>query len=262
MAALAGKIASDMATASSLRLARVTAIVVNFNSGPWLERCVRALRADDNKPPAIEVIDNGSEDNSLEHLPDLPGMRVRRSPLNLGFARGVNVAARAIETEYLLVINPDCLLVPSALERLVEDMDEHPDAALASGRIFDMAGNEQRGSRRRLPTRRRVLAEVLGGKKTGVDLTHLPAPDEPQTVEAVSGACMVLRREAFLDVGGFDKHYPLHFEDLDLMARLGEAGWTVRLVPDVSVSHVGGFSSRSRPMQVEWKKHQIGRAHV
>lgn len=243
-------------SAAQSSLARVTAIVVNFNSGPWLERCVRALRGDDDKPPAIEIIDNGSEDGSLALLPNLPGVRIRRSSRNLGFARAVNLAARTIDTEYVLVINPDCLLVPSALSRLVEDLDLHKTAAMVSGRIFDMSGNEQRGSRRRLPTRQRVLDEMRGGGRTGVDLTHLPAPRTPEAVEALSGACMLLRRQAFLDVGGFDKHYPLHFEDLDLMARLGRAGWTLRLLPDVAVSHVGGVSSRSRPMQVEWKKHR------
>lgn len=245
------------ATAQVSPLARVTAIVVNFNSGPWLERCVRALRGDDRKPPPIEVIDNGSEDRSLEMLPDLPGIRIRRSPRNLGFARAVNLAARAVRTEYILIINPDCLLVPQALLRLVEDLDAHPEAAMVSGRIFDMSGNEQRGSRRRLPTRKRVFTEVFRpGAGAGVDLTHLPAPREPAEVEAVSGACMLLRREAFLDVGGFDKHYPLHFEDLDLMFRLGQAGWTLRLLPEVAVSHVGGVSSRTRPIQVLWKKHR------
>jgi GT2 family glycosyltransferase len=244
------------AVASSSPLAPVTAIVVNFNSGPWLERCVRALRGDDRNPPAIEVIDNDSEDGSLELLPDLPGVRIRRSPRNLGFARAVNLAARAVTTDYILIINPDCLLVPSALLRLVEDLDAHPEAAMVSGRIFDMSGVEQRGSRRRLPTRQRVLDEVFKrGGRTGVDLTHLPAPKEPVEVEAVSGACMLLRRRAFLDIGGFDKHYPLHFEDLDLMARLGQAGWTLRLLPEVAVSHVGGVSSRTRPSQVLWKKH-------
>jgi GT2 family glycosyltransferase len=238
-------------------LARVTAVVVNYNSGEWLERSLLALRGDDSKPPPIEIIDNCSDDGSLDRLPDLPGVRARRSPRNLGFARAVNLAARRLETEYILIINPDCLMVPDALSRLIEELDAHPEAALVSGRIFDMCGTEQRGSRRRLPTRERVLNEVLRFRaRTGVDLTHLPADPAPGEVEAVSGACMLLRRAAFLDVGGFDKGYPLHFEDLDLMARLKKAGWTIRLVPDVAVSHAGGVSSRTRPVQVMWKKHR------
>jgi len=236
---------------------RVTAVIVNYNSGPWLLRCVRALRGNSAALPAVEVIDNDSEDGSSERVADLPGLRVRRAPRNLGFARGVNTAARSVQTEFLLVINPDCLLVPEALLALIADLDAHPRAGLVSGRVFDMSGNEQRGSRRRLPTRRRLLEELLPWRRrAGVDLTHLPAPDGPDEVEAVSGACMLLRRRAFLEVGGLDKHYPMHFEDLDLMARLSAAGWTIRLLPDVVVSHAGGVSSRSRPVRVMWNKHR------
>lgn len=242
------------------RLARVTALIVNYNSGPWLERCIRALRGRHGPLPLIEVVDNDSQDGSAERLPSFEGVRVRHSPRNLGFARGVNTAARAAHTEFLLIINPDCLLLPDSLEALVAELDEHPTAAMVSGRIFDMAGNEQRGSRRVLPTRRRVLGEALsgflGGARERVDLLHSPAPEQAGEVEAVSGACMLIRRSAFLEVGGLDKHYPMHFEDVDLMARLREAGWQIRLRPQVIVSHAGGVSSRSRPLRVMWNKHR------
>ena len=237
-------------------LQRVTAVMVNFNSGPWLARCVGALRDGGSDAPPIEIVDNASKDDSLEQLPDLPRLRVQRSMRNLGFARGVNWAAGSANTEYLLIINPDCLLSPAALTLLVQDLDENPDAAMVSGRVLDMQGREQRGSRRRLPTRQRVLNEVWGHGKTGVDLTQLPAPDQPCEVEAVSGACMLVRRQAFAETGGLDEGYPLHFEDLDFMARLRNAGWKIRLLPQVAVSHAGGVSSRSRPVQVMWKKHR------
>lgn len=249
-----------MAAASSATtgpvLARVTALIINYNSGPWLERCIRALRGRHGRFPAIEVVDNDSRDGSASDLPALEGLRIRHAPRNLGFARGVNTAARAAQTEFLLIINPDCLLLPDSLEQLVAELDAHPQAAMVSGRIFDMGGNEQRGSRRCLPTRKRVLGEMLGGDRERVDLMHQSAPEESTEVEAVSGACMLIRRSAFLEVGGLDKHYPMHFEDVDLMARLRRAGWSVRLVPQVIVSHAGGVSSRSRPLRVMWNKHR------
>lgn len=238
------------------RLARVTALIVNYNSGPWLERCIRALRGRHGPLPLIEVVDNDSQDGSAKRLPSFEGLRVRHAPRNLGFARGVNAAARAARSEYLLIINPDCLLLPDSLEQLIADLDAHPSAAMVSGRIFDMAGKEQRGSRRLLPTRRRVIGEVLGGARERVDLLHLPAPEQAGEVEAVSGACMLIRRAAFLALGGLDKHYPMHFEDVDLMARLRAAGWHIRLRPEVIVSHAGGVSSRSRPLRVMWNKHR------
>ncbi len=238
-------------------LGRVTVVVVNYNSGPWLKRCVRALKGRNRRFPDMIVLDNASSDGSMEELPTLPGLTTLRSQENLGFARGVNLAASRVATPYFLVINPDCLLVPEGLVRLIEELDQCPEAGLVSGRIFDMSGNEQRGSRRQLPGPRRVLNELLPLRSgNGVDLTHLPPPDEPSAVEAVSGACMLIRREAFEVLGGFDVAYPMHFEDLDFMARLAAAGWQVRLVPEVAVSHAGGVSSRHRPVRVMLDKHR------
>lgn len=238
-------------------LERVTAVIVNYNSGLWLQRCIETLRGRGSDLPAIIVIDNASSDASVELLPELPGVTIRRAHRNLGFGRGVNQGLRKAATEYVLVINPDCLLVPSALIQLVDELDRHPEAAMASGRVFDMRGREQRGSRRRLPSRRQIMAEALPfSSAEGIDLTHKPAPTEAQEVEAVSGACMLIRRQALEEIGGFDPGFHMHFEDLDLMARLQHAGWRIRLVPSVFVSHAGGVSTRRRPVAVMWAKHK------
>lgn len=236
---------------------RVTAVIVNYNSGRWLARCIENLRGRGAQRPTVVIIDNASDDGSISVLPDLPNITVRRARRNLGFGRGVNQALRLVDTEYMLIINPDCLLVPASLARLVEELDEHADAAMVSGRVFDMRGEEQRGSRRRLPTRRQVLSEMLPwSRANGIDLAHEPAPEEPCDVEAVSGACMLIRTSALEQVGGFDPRFHMHFEDLDLMARLREAGWRLRLVPSVFISHAGGVSSRRRPVAVMWTKHK------
>ncbi|WP_376697032.1 glycosyltransferase family 2 protein [Wenzhouxiangella sp. EGI_FJ10305] len=244
-------------TAAGSELSRVTAVIVNYNSGRWLARCIENLRGRGGTTPDVIVIDNASEDGSTDVLPALPAITLRRAHRNLGFGRGVNQALRSVRTDYLLIINPDCLLVPASLARLVEELDRNPDVALVSGRVFDMRGVEQRGSRRRLPTRRQVLSEVLPfSHVNGIDLTHEPSPDEPADVEAVSGACMLVRTAALEQVGGFDPRFHMHFEDLDMMARLREAGWRIRLVPSVFVSHAGGVSSRRRPVAVMWAKHK------
>jgi len=238
-------------------LGRVTAVIVNYNSGPWLARCVENLRGRSSPLPDVIVIDNASDDGSPEMLPPLPGITIRRAHRNLGFGRGVNQALRTAATDYLLVVNPDCLIVPEALVQLVRELDANPDVALASGRVFDMRGIEQRGSRRRLPTRRQILAEVLPfSRGNGVDLGGEPVGDEPIDVEAVSGACMLVRRSALLEINGFDSGFHMHFEDLDVMARLRQAGWRIRLLPSVFVSHAGGVSTRRRPVRVMWAKHR------
>ncbi len=238
-------------------LGQVTAVIVNYNSGPWLARCIRALKGKGARVPRVIVVDNASSDDSLYNLPPMPATDIVRSPENLGFGRGVNFVLDRINTPYLLVINPDCLLVPEGLHALVEDMEAHEQAGMVSGRIYDMGGNEQRGSRRQLPGPRRVLNEVMRFRMgPAIDLTHLPAPSEPGEVEAVSGACMLIRTAAFRRLGGFDAGFPMHFEDLDLMARLLADGWKIRLLPDVAISHAGGVSSRQRPVRVMINKHR------
>ncbi len=238
-------------------LGRVTAVIINYNSGPWLKRCLRALKGRNARFPAVIVVDNASEDGSADELPALPGLSLIRSEQNLGFGPGVNSVLDRIDTEFMLIINPDCLLSPEGLLALVGELDREADTALVSGRIYDMSGNEQRGSRRQLPGPRRVLNEVFHFRiGNGVDLTHTPAPTNPTAVEAVSGACMLLRTAVFRELGGFDVGFPMHFEDLDLMARLQQAGWRVRLLPSVAISHAGGVSSRQRPVRVMLAKHR------
>lgn len=239
------------------RLTRVTAVVVNYNAGLWLARCITHLRPRRGIHPPVIVIDNASDDGSVEELAGVANLTVRRARRNLGFGRGVNQALRRVDTDYLLVINPDCLIVPRALEQLIEELDRHGDAAMAAGRVFDMRGAEQRGSRRRLPTRTQILGEVLPfSRANGIDLTHTPAPRDACDVEAVSGACMLIRTRALREIGGFDPAFHLHFEDLDVMARLRKAGWRIRLVPGVVVSHAGGVSSRHRAIPVMLAKHR------
>jgi N-acetylglucosaminyl-diphospho-decaprenol L-rhamnosyltransferase len=239
------------------RLGRVTVVLINFNSGRWLARSLNALKGQGGRYPEALVLDNASTDGSVEQIGSMPGLSIHRSEANIGFGRGVNWLLDRIKTDYLLILNPDCLLTADGLHELVAELDAHPQAAMASGRVFDMSGNEQRGSRRQLPGPRRVLNELFpfrGG--AGIDLTHMPSPQQPTSVEAVSGACMLLRRSAFEQVGGFDPSFPMHFEDLDLMARLQAADWQIRLVPQVAISHAGGVSSRSRPVRVMLAKHR------
>jgi len=240
-------------------LTRVYVVIVNYNAGDWLARCIAGLRPDRADEPRVIVVDNASTDASLQALdnaePVSDGLTVDRLARNTGFAAGVNRAASHATREFLLILNPDCLLAPNALARLVAELDAYPEAALVSGRVVGTDGREQRGSRRCLPTPRRVIAELLrtGGER--IDLTDAPAPETPVEVEAVSGACMLVRRAAFERIGGMDESYPLHFEDLDLFARLRAAGWTLRWVPDVEIVHAGGRSSRTRPVGVLWAKH-------
>jgi len=261
--------AADAPTGSPKdRLTRVDVLVVNYNAGGWLARALASIRPEDAEAPNLIVVDNGSTDGSLDAIESNadgePADQVsRRAPVtidragrNIGFAAGVNRAAKHARREFLLILNPDCLIDPPTLARLVDELDRHPEAALVSGKVLDMDGREQRGSRRRLPTPVRIVNEMLPLGGAGIDLTGTSAPAAPIEVEAVSGACMLVRREAFIELDGLDEGYPLHFEDLDLFARLAESGRTLRWVPEAEIVHVGGQSSGHRPVAVLWAKHR------
>jgi len=242
--------------------------VVNYNAGDWLARAIESIRPEGADEPNLVVVDNGSTDGSLDaiesnaddapadEISSRPSMTLDRAGRNTGFAAGVNRAAGHASREFLLILNPDCLVAPPVLARLVDELDRHPEAALVSGKVLDMDGREQRGSRRRLPTPSRIINEMLPLGGEGIDITSTSAPAEPIEVEAVSGACMLVRREVFVELDGLDEGYPLHFEDLDLFARLAEGGHTLRWVPEAEIVHAGGHSSSRRPVTVLWSKHR------
>ncbi len=246
---------ADEALSSRDALRRVGVLIVNYNAGPWLKRGLDRLLAGSGESLQVVIVDNGSTDDSLDGLPT-GNVTIDRAGSNLGFGPGMNRAAGATERELLLLLNPDAELSADDLARLVAELDSHPDAVLVAGRVVDAEGREQRGSRRRAPTAGRILAELLGGNGRGIDLTGTRAPDTPTELEAVSGACMLVRADAFHAVGGFDEGYPLHFEDLDLFARLRAAGGRLRWVPGVMIRHVGGVSSRGRSLHFMRSKHR------
>lgn len=244
----------------------VRVIIVNYNAGGALLESIGSALACP-AALAVVVVDNASEDGSLSALDERfgadPRLEVHRNAENLGFARAVNQVAHHSRDPYLLVLNPDCILQEGCLEALVIALEKDPTAAMAGPWVTDGAGRVQRGSWRRLPDPRHAfmtftgLSRLAGGAPAlaGVELSGAEPPLEPTRVEAVSGACMLLRRSAAEDLGFFDEQYAMHCEDLDLMFRLRQAGFHCLLVPGARAVHTGGVSSASRRWWVHRQKH-------
>lgn len=246
----------------------VAVLVVNFNAGDALARCVESVLSQ-QVPLQLVIVDNASTDGSAERVRELYGRRAKlrllRNADNRGFARAVNQAAAAPDcrgAEFLLVLNPDCELLPGALRTLLTALREHPQAGLAGPLVIDRHGQPMRGTLRRFPDPWRSLMQFSGlwrlGRRWPVFQGVEPVadlPTGPVAAEAVSGACMLLRRELFERLDGFDEAYGLHCEDLDLMYRLRRAGAVSLFVPAARVYHLQGLSSRSRPLWVHWQKH-------
>jgi hypothetical protein len=192
------------------------------------------------------------------------GVKFLFNPVNLGFAPAVNSVARGIQTDWGLILNPDCIIEPETLGCLIDAVENDRGAALAGPAVLDEEGQTQRATLRRFPDPWKSLMAASGLWRLGnwfpvfhgieVDVSKLTATTEK--CEAVSGACMLIRRNAFEEVGFLDEAYAMHCEDLDLMFRLRQQGWHCLFVPQARCIHKQGLSSRSRPSWVHFQKHR------
>lgn len=236
----------------------VSVVVVNFNAGPMLAACLRASGRE-TLPVQRIVVDNASDDDSVESVAasaDLGDVEILRNERNVGFARAVNAGVLRARAPLVLVLNPDCIAFPGAIGVLAETMGRRSRAAVAGGLVVNPDGTEQRGCRRRDPTPGRIVRRMMypvarrfGATDNGVDLAGTALPAEAVEVDAVSGAFLMLRRDVFEDLGGFDEDYFLHFEDLDLCRRVRRSGRDVLFEPAALAVHLksasGGVSART-----------------
>jgi GT2 family glycosyltransferase len=241
-------------------------VVVAADSGPLLDDCIASVLG---AADAFELVlvDNASTDGSIGRVLAAHGhdarLRLLRNPSNLGFGPACNRGAGFARGDVLVFLNPDCIAPTDLAARLRATLASAPDLGVLGVQVTDPAGVPARGNRRRDPTLRRALVTLSGLARfetrwpalQGVEMP--PATDEDvETVEAVSGACLVLPRAAFERVGGFDEGYFLHAEDLDLCRRVRDAGLRVAIDPRIRVAHAQGASSRSRPLFVARHKHR------
>jgi GT2 family glycosyltransferase len=245
----------------------IETVIINYNAGGALARCVSAVFAQ-SIATRVTVVDNASTDDSLDLLrtatSDSQDLEILVNEANLGFAKAVNAAVSRLEGDapYLLILNPDCEVLPGSIAALARALDQDSGAALAGPAVVDRQGQAMRATLRQFPTPLTSFLTVSGLWRLGRWIPALQGVDQTglmlsETVEAdaVSGACMMLRRELFLEMGGLDESYGLHCEDLDLMYRIAQRGMRCLLVPSARVFHDQGFSSKSRPGWVHWQKH-------
>lgn len=234
----------------------IAAVVVSYRSASTLDACLLRLRAA-HGVAQIRVVDNGSDDGTLEilqrHALADPRLRFIANPDNPGFAVACNQGAADSDASWLAFVNPDLQVRPDSLERLRGHASALAGEALVGADLHGEDGVRDGAARRRDPDFAAMLRDPGAAAKLDVPMDTTRAL---QPVDAVSGALMLLPRALFARIGGFDEGYRLHAEDLDLCRRARAAGAAVAVANDVSVLHVRGVSSRSRPVFVEWHKHR------
>jgi len=244
----------------------VSIIIVNFNGGELLTECVRSVLS---STVAVEVFvsDNGSSDGSIYFLEQMiqdERLQIVQNGENLGFAAANNRIVPETKGNFLLFLNPDCLIGPDTLSRMLAEMESRDEVGMSGCLIRNLDGTEQAGCRRRVPTPWRTLVRMLcldqlfpnHPKFESVIMHQRPLPEKPVYKEAISGSFMLVRRTAMDDVGLMDEGYFLHCEDLDWCMRFRQKGWKILFVPGVEVVHAKGVCSHARPVRVEWHKHK------
>ncbi len=232
--------------------------VVSWNTRELLRRALDALRPDAESGLAeVWVVDNASSDGSAELVGDAyPWVRLIASTQNLGYGPAVNLVARRTAAPWVAAANADVALSPGALATLIAAGRAEPRAGALAPRLRTPDGSTQH-SVHAFPTPAVTLAFNLGlwrlrpGAGERLCLDGRWDPDRPREVDWAHGALLLIRRAAWVDIGGFDDDQWLYAEDLDICWRLARAGWATRYVPGAVADHAVSAATRGAPWGAE-----------
>lgn len=229
-------------------------IVVNWNVQALLRQCLQSvLTACQTVAPLtseIIVVDSASTDGSAGMVQrEFPQVRLIASEKNLGYAGGNNTGVTAAQGRYLLLLNPDTVVQPESLALMVNFLESHSQTGAVGPRLLWPDGTTQ-SSRRRFPTLGSLFWEstLLGQwfpHNRYTQRYHLAdcSPDQPQPVDWVVGAALMLRREVWQQVGPLDETFFMYFEETDWCRRAVQQGWEIYYLPAAQITHYEGKSS-------------------
>ena len=243
--------------------AAVRVVVVTWNSAEVLPGFLSSLTQACSVPVEVVVADNASPAGDPV-VP--PGVRLLRTGANLGYGKAANLAVSGFAGDWVVVANPDVVWTPGALDELLAAADRWPRAGCLGPAIRTVDGLLY-PSARAFPSLGRGLGHAVFGwwwpanPWTRSYRAEAGTPQEGVT-GWLSGSLMVLRREAWEQVGGFDPKYFMYCEDMDLCRRLAEAGWHNVYVPTAVITHVGGHSTAGAPSVMLREHHRALYAYL
>ena len=240
---------------------RVSVVVVNYRTPDLTAQAAASARIE--RAPEVIVVDNGSGDDSVDALRSLVSGSIQlvESHVNGGFARGANLGACRASGDVLVFLNSDARLQPRSLMRLTDAVTASGGRAIIGPRLVEPDGTVQRsaglvpkpldlvirglGLNRVAKVAGRVagLQRLIDRQPMAAEYALAETAQTPVDVSMVSGACLAVGREAFVELGGFDERYFMYFEDADLCRRASRAGWPIRYLPEAHVEHIGGAST-------------------
>ncbi|MBN2412061.1 glycosyltransferase [candidate division KSB1 bacterium] len=232
-------------------------IIVSYNVRDFLGQALTSIqKAVQNISHEIFVVDNASSDGTVEYLKKrFPDVTVLANRENLGFGRANNQAIVRSAGEYICLINPDTIVQEDTFSTLISFFEKNQKAGAVGCKILNPDGTLQLACRRSFPTPWVAFTKIAGLAKIfpksrlfgRYNLTYLD-PGKTTQVEAISGSFMLIRRAVIDSVGGFDEHFFMYGEDLDLCYRIREAGREIYYVPETQIVHFKGESSKKSPL--------------
>jgi hypothetical protein len=239
----------------------VSVVIVSYNTEELTRRCLRRLLDSRTGDVGFDVtvVDNASADGSADAVArEFPEVRLIRLAVNVGWGRAVNRGAVAGTGGHLLLLNPDTAPVGHPVAELFRFARQHPENGIYTGRTLHADGTDDRYCCWGLPSLRGYAGFATGLSTVFPDSSWanpegLPGYDRRSVreVPAVSGCCMLIERDLFNRLGGFDPQYFLYSDDIDLCTRAAALGARPVVVPDAAVVHVGGASSSSEGQRVK-----------
>lgn len=239
--------------------------IVSYRVRDLLRDCLQSLYQNTCVRFEVIVVDNASHDGVAEMLQqEYPEIRLVENQDNAGYTRPMNQALRLGRGRYLLQLNPDTLIMPQAIDRLVDFMDQHAQVGICGPKVLNRDLTLQKPCRRGEPRPWAVLTYFLGLSAlfprsplfSQYLMTYLDE-DETHAVDGVAGSCMLARRAMFDQIGYLDERYFAYQEDADICFRARQAGWKVYYMPEAQIIHFGSLGgSRVQPYRsiFEWHR--------
>ncbi len=225
----------------------VTVVVVSLNTRELLAACLRSVNESIGARFEVFVVDNGSSDGSPEMVErEFPAVRLIRNASNRGFAAANNVAIPMAAGRFVLLLNPDTVILPELLRDMVGFMDGHERTGICGPKVLFPDGRFQ-SCGYRFPT---LLGEIRQSKNIDKVLRRIVGSETPVEVKAgpfevdwVDGCCLFIRRDVINQIGSLDEQYFLYAEELDWCFRARKAGWAIHALPQLTMIHHQGQSS-------------------
>lgn len=221
-------------------MTKTSIVILTYNSDRFIGRLINSIKDSNSQDLEIIIVDNASTDNTVKEVRKFEkNIKLIENRQNLGFSKGINIGAGQAQGEYLLFVNPDAELREGNISSMLRVFEENENAGIVGGRLVDKDGKEEKSAGKFFGLFQIILLSLGLDEAMGVRFS----PRKIQKVDFVSGGFMMVRKDLFEKLGGFDENLFMYVEDMELCYRAGKAGFFTYFTPDVVLTHEAHGSS-------------------